>query len=254
MGNRKSFMFYLNWEKQIELLSDEQLRRFVMNLIKYHSDRNDELELKNKEDELLWIGILPALEVNDSKWKKKAEASVKNGSLGGRPSKSIETKPIETHQVISKPNQPDNSKQIIDNSKQEIDNGKLEIDNSEKEKVESKLIIDNSNVLGKPEIAAVENLALDDDKVIAENKVEVPVSNNSKTNQTGGITQYQFFKNKYSDLENKLTGLTILGSSILNFATRTGIEKLKYKLTNEQYQLVFPILVEYINCKTRLEG
>lgn len=116
---RKSFMFYLNWKTQLDILSDKELRRFINNLISWHQDEN--VELKTKTDSLVWNGVLPALEVNDDKWNSRADKSRENGKLGGRPPKEITQ---ETKQVISEPKKPVNSKLLIDNSEMEIEKGK----------------------------------------------------------------------------------------------------------------------------------
>ena len=116
---RKSFMFYLNWKTQLDILSDKELRRFINNLISWHQDEN--VELKTKSDLLVWNGVLPALEVNDDKWNSRANKSRENGKLGGRPPKEITQ---ETKQVISEPKKPVNSKLLIDNSEMEIEKGK----------------------------------------------------------------------------------------------------------------------------------
>jgi hypothetical protein len=112
-------MFYLNWKTQLDILSDKELRRFINNLISWHQDEN--VELKTKSDLLVWNGVLPALEVNDDKWNSRANKSRENGKLGGRPPKEITQ---ETKQVISEPKKPVNSKLLIDNSEMEIEKGK----------------------------------------------------------------------------------------------------------------------------------
>ena len=103
----------------MDILSDKELRRFINNLISWHQDEN--VELKTKSDLLVWNGVLPALEVNDDKWNSRANKSRENGKLGGRPPKEITQ---ETKQVISEPKKPVNSKLLIDNSEMEIEKGK----------------------------------------------------------------------------------------------------------------------------------
>jgi len=246
MAKRKSFMFYLSWEKQFELLDGDQSKRFVMNLIKYHSDRIDGLEFMNKEDELAWYGVVPGLEVNDIKWQRRADSSIANGRLGGRPSNSTDKKPKETYQVIKEPKEPDNSKELIDKSKLEIGNSKKEIDNS-------KSIIDNSSLLGKSESLNENSIIINEEKETI-SKIEVPLSIIKKTSSHGGISQAEYFRNKLVRLENELTAKTELGNSIMKFATSSGINELSYHLPNDQYQLVKPLLVDYVDSKIRLEG
>ncbi len=134
---RKSFMFYLNWKSQLDILTDKELRRFINNLISWHQDES--VELKTKTDLLVWNGVIPALKVNDDKWNSRADKSRENGKLGGRPKKEITQ---ETQQVISKPKEPVNSKWLIDNGEMEIEKGK-------KISVESKLVNGNGqNITG----------------------------------------------------------------------------------------------------------
>lgn len=122
---RKSFMFYLSWKSQLDILSDKELRRFINNLISWH--HNDEIELKTKSDFLIWSGILPALEINDEKWNSRAETSRENGKKSnGRP-----PKPVITHQVLEKPTKPVNSKMSNDKGEQETEKGEKLIENKE---------------------------------------------------------------------------------------------------------------------------
>lgn len=136
---RKSFMFYLNWKTQLDILSDKELRRFINNLISWHQDEN--VELNTKTDLLVWNGVLPALEVNDDKWNSRADKSRENGKRGGRPKKEITQ---ETQQVISEPKKPVNSKLLNDNSEKVTEKGK-EINVEGKEiNVEGKLKTGNN--------------------------------------------------------------------------------------------------------------
>ena len=77
---RKSFVFYLNWKDQIAELDDQELRRFINNLINYH--QGEEVALETKIDRIIWQGILPALKVNDEKYVNKFEANRENGKYG----------------------------------------------------------------------------------------------------------------------------------------------------------------------------
>ena len=63
---KKSFLFYHSWKSSIDLIDDSTLRKFVNNLISYHEGA--ELVLESVEDNLLWNGVLPALELNNLKY------------------------------------------------------------------------------------------------------------------------------------------------------------------------------------------
>ena len=129
-----SFLFYLNWKEQIEDLDEEELRRFIYNLINYHL--GVEVDLKTKTDRILWKGVLPGLQANQKKYSKKVEASSKNGQLGGAPLGNQNARKYETTQ-----NNP--NKVIRDNNKEVIDNSKMKNANSEEENGNSKLKIEN---------------------------------------------------------------------------------------------------------------
>ena len=74
INEKKAFMFYLNWVDLIEEFDDQELRRFINNLVKYH--QGEEVVLETKTDRLVWHVILPALQVNEAKYKKKVEAKM----------------------------------------------------------------------------------------------------------------------------------------------------------------------------------
>jgi len=126
-NDRNSFMFYLNWEEQIDLLNDEELRRMIKNLIRYHQGK--ELTLLTPIENMCWAGIKPGLDTNIAKYDKKVEANRKNGKFGGAPKGNQNaTKEKTTQTTQNNPNNP-----IIDNRKEIIDNSKLETGNWEKE-------------------------------------------------------------------------------------------------------------------------
>ena len=118
MKERVSFYFYLNWKTQIDEMTNEELRRFIDNLISWH--QGGEISLPNREDKFIWNGVLPGLEANEKKYVASSGASRENGKLGGRPKKEITQ---ESQQVILEPNKPVNSEMLNVNSKMEIENG-----------------------------------------------------------------------------------------------------------------------------------
>ncbi len=145
MNQQKSFMFYTSWEKKLLKLNLEQRWTFIHNLIKYHSNRTDEIELPELADDLVWDGVLPALEINRMKWEERANRSRENGKKNlGKVSININPKePEKTQQVISEPKEPVNSKLLNGNSKMLIVNSQLENGNSKLSTVNSELKMDN---------------------------------------------------------------------------------------------------------------
>ena len=154
---RTSFLFYLSWRTQINDMNDDELRRFINNLINWHE--GEEIELPTREDRFIWNGILPGLESNFDKWETKANANRENGKKGGRPKKPKETQ--ETHMVFEETQKSRkevnvNSQMLNDNCEMLNDNCEMENDNCEMTNVngESKL----SNVNGEIEKIARQEL------------------------------------------------------------------------------------------------
>jgi len=127
MKERLSFVFYLNWKTQIDEMTNEELRRFIENLISWY--QGGEVSLPTREDKFIWNGVLPGLESNEKKYIARAGASRENGKLGGRPSKNVI--PSITKQVIKEPEKPVNSELISDNGQMISDNCELLNDNSQ---------------------------------------------------------------------------------------------------------------------------
>ena len=181
---QKSFLFYLSWKDQIDDLDDQELRRLINNLIKYHS--GEEVDLQTKTDRLVWNGILPALESNQDKYEKRVQANRENGKLGGAPKGNQNASKEKTTQTTQfnpeQPKQPDkremtneNREQINDKSKMETENRKEVNENREQTNDNNKKESEN----GKTKI-----------------QVEVPYysgssSNTSKTNSGMSIYEYK---------------------------------------------------------------
>ncbi|MDD2307696.1 MAG: DUF6291 domain-containing protein [Prolixibacteraceae bacterium] len=181
---QKAFLFYLNWKDQIDDLDDIELRRFIHNLIKYHS--GEEIDLPTKIDRLAWNGILPGLEANQDKYEKRVQANRENGKLGGAPKGNQNASKEKTTQINpEQTKQPDKREQINDNSKMEIENRKKINENREE-----------LNEKGKLETG---NKQMETEKSKSENKTEIPVnaglsSNNSK--HYGGMSMFEYNKQR----------------------------------------------------------
>jgi hypothetical protein len=169
---KKAFMFYMNWEQQVDLMTDVELRRFIKNLCRYAD--GEPIELPTREEKLCWLGIVPALKINDEKYEKKVQANRENGKLGGAPKGNQNASKDKTTQI--NPNnlitenremESDNREKLIEKSKMEMEKGEMENENNE-----------------------------------IENKSEIPVnvgfssinSNNSKYH--GGMSMYEFNKQR----------------------------------------------------------
>ena len=122
---KKSFIFYTSWKKNIEMMEDDELRRFINNLIN-HTEGN-EINLPTRMEKMLWNDLVEVLNHNERKREMTAERSRQNGLKGGRP--QTQNNPVgfnKTQQVNEKPsglnNNPENL--LMGNGKLEMGNGK----------------------------------------------------------------------------------------------------------------------------------
>jgi hypothetical protein len=162
MNQQKSFMFYTSWEFTLLELTLEERWTFVHNLMKFYSNRENELEFPTRIDSITWKGVLPALEINRQKWNERAERSRENGGknriktiLPSVPliSQGVEITPTNTQQVISEPERPVNGQLSTVNCELETDNGQLstvncelETDNGQLSTVNCELETDNGQL------------------------------------------------------------------------------------------------------------
>jgi hypothetical protein len=125
---RTSFLFYLSWRTQINDMNDDELRRFINNLINWHE--GEEIELPTREDRFIWNGVLPGLESNVDKYETQANANRENGKKGGRPRKPKETQDNPNNPMGFSETQK-SRKEINVNSQMLNDNCEMENDNCE---------------------------------------------------------------------------------------------------------------------------
>ena len=108
-----SFPFYYNWEEQLQRMNLEERWSFIHNLIKFHTDR--EITFVSEKEEMAWIGIIPALNINLEKYKAQVERSRENGKK--HTGKNIIPPVLKqiTQQVILEPTEPDKSEETTGN-------------------------------------------------------------------------------------------------------------------------------------------
>lgn len=115
----------------MELMNDEQLRRFMYNLCKYHEEKD--VELTSDFEKAIWFGIEPALKTNNKKYEARAEKSRENGKLGGAPLGNQNARKEDAVQNNLKqpkqPKQPDNREEISEKGKEINDNSEMIKDN-----------------------------------------------------------------------------------------------------------------------------
>ena len=126
-------MFYMTWQALVDRMTDEELRRFINNLLRFHL--GEEVVLTTRLEEMTWIGILPALKINVEKYEQKVASSKENGKLGGAPQGNQNASKSKTTQInLNNPitekreKKTGNRKKKKDDSQLETEDQKQEID------------------------------------------------------------------------------------------------------------------------------
>lgn len=149
---KERFLFYVDWRNQMEMMNDEQLRRFMYNLCNYHEEKD--VELPTELERALWLGIQPVLKLNNKKYEARAEKSRENGKLGGAPLGNQNARKDDSVQNnLNQPKQPDKRKEISEKSKEINDKGEeindkseMKKDNWQEKTGNTELLIDNSEM------------------------------------------------------------------------------------------------------------
>jgi hypothetical protein len=69
-NKQNAFMFYLSWSKQIEMLTAEETKSFIQNLIRYH--KGEEIQMTGLTKNM-FVDIKPQLDANITKYQMKIE-------------------------------------------------------------------------------------------------------------------------------------------------------------------------------------
>ena len=113
----------------MNMMNDQQVRRFVNNLCNYTEGK--EVELPTELEKALWIGILPSLKINDAKYEKVLERNRKNGQQGGAPLGNQNARKDETTQ--NDPNNPISDKRKVTSDKCEVITGNSKMTSDKRE-------------------------------------------------------------------------------------------------------------------------
>jgi hypothetical protein len=80
---KKRFLFYTSWKKNISMMDDVELRRFINNLINY--TENKPIDLPTRIDQMVWNDVVEVLDHNETKRQNVAEKRRLAGLKGGAP-------------------------------------------------------------------------------------------------------------------------------------------------------------------------
>lgn len=120
--DKNSFLFYLDYEEQFNLLSDEQIGQLMRAIIKYEKTKKEpNLDGMLK---MAFSFIKTQLDRDREKYEKKCEKNKENGALGGRPKKkqTDNKKPNGFSKNRTKPKKADNDNEDDDDDDNEDDN------------------------------------------------------------------------------------------------------------------------------------
>lgn len=81
--NKKRFLFYTSWKKNIDLMDDVELRRFINNLIDHTEGK--EINLPTRIEQMVWNDVVEVLNLNELKRQNVVEKRREAGKKGGAP-------------------------------------------------------------------------------------------------------------------------------------------------------------------------
>ena len=84
--DKKSFLIYLDYEEQFNLLTDEQIGQLMRAIIKY--EKTQEEPQLDGVLKMAFSFIRTQLDRDRQKYQKKCEKNRENGARGGRPRKN----------------------------------------------------------------------------------------------------------------------------------------------------------------------
>ncbi|MEY4334832.1 MAG: hypothetical protein RLZZ196_3582 [Bacteroidota bacterium] len=80
---KKRFLFYTSWRKNIDMMDDVELRRFINNLCNYAEDK--QIDLPTRIEQMVWNDVVEVLNHNETKRLKTIEKRSEAGKKGGAP-------------------------------------------------------------------------------------------------------------------------------------------------------------------------
>ena len=143
LDNRKTFLFYFDWDKYVQKMDDAQAGRLLKAILalamrEEHIDLSDDLAL-----EISFIGIGDTIVRDTEKYVDKCRKNRENGANGGRPKKEPTDNPQKpngyfgfSEKTEQNPEKPDIDIDIDSDRKTDIDIDRyIDIDNGQEDYV-----------------------------------------------------------------------------------------------------------------------
>lgn len=86
---KETFIIRTEWIAAIEQLDPKDQATIFINLFRYHSGRENLINLNNLQVKLVWALIEPNLKYNVESYDRRRDTSRENGKRGGRPEKNL---------------------------------------------------------------------------------------------------------------------------------------------------------------------
>ena len=123
--DKSSFLIYLDYEEQFNLLTDEQIGRLMRAIIKYEKTR--EIPQLNGIVKMAFSFIKTQLDRDREKYEARCEKNRENAKKGGRPRKNqkdnLKANGFNENQMDAK--KPDDDKEDEEDTEEDIDNDLL---------------------------------------------------------------------------------------------------------------------------------
>jgi|GEM_PF-3084359 len=135
MMEKKTFLFYTSWMKNVDMMNDEELRRFINNLCNYAEGKD--VNLPTRLEQMVWNDVVELLNHNEIKRQKTIERRKEAGKKGGAPiGNSNAQKKIEDEET-TKNNQ---NNQLVEKQTKQTDIGRRKKDEGYMLKEEGNMI------------------------------------------------------------------------------------------------------------------
>lgn len=137
--DKSSFLIYLDYEEQFNLLTDEQIGQLMRAIIKYEKTR--EIPQLNGIVKMAFSFIKTQLDRDREKYEARCEKNRENAKKGGRPRKNqkdnLKANGFKENQMDAK--KPDDDKEDEEDNEEDIDN-ELLLKKEKEEKLQQRFI------------------------------------------------------------------------------------------------------------------
>ena len=137
--DKSSFLIYLDYEEQFNLLTDEQIGQLMRAIIKYEKTR--EIPQLNGIVKMAFSFIKTQLDRDREKYEARCEKNRENAKKGGRPRKNqkdnLKANGFNENQMDAK--KPDDDKEDEEDNEEDIDNDLL-LKKEKEEKLQQRFI------------------------------------------------------------------------------------------------------------------